>query len=758
MCTSSTTGSMRNGDARKRCLWGRTGFVLFGMLVSLSMMGLEVKAGIVYVDPSATTGNDDGTSWDDAYLVLQNAIANTSSGNEIWVIEGTYLPDDCTSNCDDTDRESSFIMKNGVDLYGGFDGLETARSQRDVAVNVTILSGDLEDDDGTPFTNRTDNSFHVVTYNIADADVTLDGFTISGGHAHGDGIAQDQGAALHIRKDSFCDGGTHDGETCTVTDPDCYGAVNGTCVAADKCIAGGPTVKNCIFIDNSSDDHGAVNDHGLASSFADCTFKDNIAAKGAGLLVHSGSPTIKDCVFDGNDTNASPNEGGGAWFGKDTDSTCGTTNAPVITDTVFSNNTAETGGGVFSTGSSPSYTDCEFNDNTTIGAILEGGGGMWNAGGGNVSLLRCIFDGNSTANLQLGGAIYNDSINITIDDCEFRNNSGAIGGATYDKGSIPIVTNSLFIGNTGHASTIYVEPVEATGTSKYTNCKFLGNGGDTLTWLANEPVDFVNCLFVGNSSPIVINDPEVRFIDSTIAFNTKGGIQLSDVGLEVVLINTIIWGNTDTDPNTDTFDEQILIDIGDTVTASHSDIEGWTSGGTDNIDADPEFTDADGADNTYGTEDDDLTLNSTSPCLDIDNNSGVPSGLVEDIAGNCRIENDYVDMGAYEQTCSDLCCDGFCGECCEDADCSGATPVCENTTSYTCVECTGDGHCTTSPDLTCDTSTNVCVECVDYDDCSSPTHECKPATNSCVECLIDTDCPYQFQICNYRNECVIDIE
>ena len=47
----------------------------------------------------------------------------------------------------------SFAMKNGVAVYGGFDGTETMRSERDPVVNVTILSGDI----GTPSVSN-DNS------------------------------------------------------------------------------------------------------------------------------------------------------------------------------------------------------------------------------------------------------------------------------------------------------------------------------------------------------------------------------------------------------------------------------------------------------------------------------------------------------------------------------------------------------------------------------------------------------------------------
>ena len=40
-------------------------------------------------------------------------------------------------------RDASFQMVEGVRMYGGFDGTETALEQRDWVSNVTILSGNI---------------------------------------------------------------------------------------------------------------------------------------------------------------------------------------------------------------------------------------------------------------------------------------------------------------------------------------------------------------------------------------------------------------------------------------------------------------------------------------------------------------------------------------------------------------------------------------------------------------------------------------
>src|SRR6266498_3636961 len=139
----------------------------------------HASASILYVKQSAT-GSNNGISWADAYTDLQSALAVASSGDEIWVAAGTYKPGNI--------RDSTFSPKNGVAMYGGFDGTETARDQRDPSVHVTILSGDLNGDDNSNIApdepTRADNVFHVISSGYRDTTELLDGFTVTGGNAN----------------------------------------------------------------------------------------------------------------------------------------------------------------------------------------------------------------------------------------------------------------------------------------------------------------------------------------------------------------------------------------------------------------------------------------------------------------------------------------------------------------------------------------------------------------------------------------------
>jgi hypothetical protein len=112
--------------------------------------------------------------------------------------------------------------------------------------------------------------------------------------------------------------------------------------------------------------------------------------------------------------------------------------------------------------------------------------------------------------------------------------------------------------------------------------------------------------------------------------------------------NCIVWGNGST--------PIISQDGSSTTTITYSDIQGGYAG-TGNINADPLFIDADGPDNIYGTADDNLRLQSNSPCLDAGSNAAVPAGVTTDMEGNARFidipgahdPGAIVDMGAYER-------------------------------------------------------------------------------------------------------------
>ena len=123
---------------------------------------------------------------------------------------------------------------------------------------------------------------------------------------------------------------------------------------------------------------------------------------------------------------------------------------------------------------------------------------------------------------------------------------------------------------------------------------------------------FVNCAFSGNKannySGVLKGEGSTRFVNCSLTGNSAnyGGITILFSGESVAFENSILWGNSATSSGADVFVNS------QTATASYSLFNPTQSSGSlsgsNNLSSDPLFTDADGADNTYGSADDDLTL------------------------------------------------------------------------------------------------------------------------------------------------------
>jgi len=161
--------------------------LLFASLFLVTLLGLASPAhadpDILYAAPAAN-GSGVCSSWANA-CTLQTALANAVSGDQIWVQAGVHKPTTTT------DRTVSFDLQRGMAVYGGFAGTETALDQRDPANHITVLSGDIDNNDTTdPYGVVTDtanlagnNSYHVVTSSGVTETAVLDGFTITAGQA-----------------------------------------------------------------------------------------------------------------------------------------------------------------------------------------------------------------------------------------------------------------------------------------------------------------------------------------------------------------------------------------------------------------------------------------------------------------------------------------------------------------------------------------------------------------------------------------------
>ena len=444
----------------------------------------------IYVDDDAP-GDNDGSSWSNAYLCLQDALTVAQDGDEIRVAKGIYRPDRQTVRSirgrprlmimSSGNSTATFQLINDVVIKGGYAGFgEPDPDTRDVDQYSSILSGDLNADDGPQFTNISENSYHVVTASGTEATAVLDGFTITGGNAQGFG------------------GGMRNTNS-------------------------SPSIIDCCFTDNyAGEDGGGMYNVNSSPSITDCCFTGNYAGEdGGGMSNRNSSPTVANCTFMGNSTF----DGGGGMHNRDE-------SHPTVTDCTFRENLADDGGGIQNISrSSPTIANCTFVGNSVAGSGSNNGGGIDNTYDSHAIITNCSFTENSATyggamlsgwgsspvvanclfvrnSAQWGGGMYNiDSSSITFTNCTFSENLAQhYGSAIYNNNCTVAMTNSIVWGNApnsiiGSATTVTYSNVEGgwpSGRIKSnidTDPLFVGGGNCRLK--AGSP-----CIDAGNDAAV----------------------------------------------------------------------------------------------------------------------------------------------------------------------------------------------------------------------------------------------------------------
>ena len=361
-------------------------------------MGAYEFQSIIYVDTDAT-GADDGSSWADAYTSLPYALDIASFGDEIWVAQGTYRPNDGIVSIPEVDdRELTFQLKSDVSVKGGYAGYgEPAPDARDVDAYETILSGDLSGNDvgNLDDPSRDDNSYHVVTGSGTDETAVLDGFTVTSGNAGDSSEPHNNGGGMYNDSSS-------------------------------------PTVINCIFTGNLAIWAGAgmYNESNSSPTVTGCTFTGNSAysdvSGGGGMYnLDSSSPTVTGCTFSGNSADI-----GGGMFNNHNSS-------PMVTNSTFTGNSANYyGGGIFNMDSSSlTMVNCTFTGNSAE----YFGGGMFNQVNSSPTVTNCTFGGNSAE--YNGGGMYNEwDSSPTVTNCILWGNTAPEGNEIYNDMSAPAIS------------------------------------------------------------------------------------------------------------------------------------------------------------------------------------------------------------------------------------------------------------------------------------------------------------------------------
>jgi predicted outer membrane repeat protein len=385
------------------------------------LIGTYTAAGkVIYVDYDAQGPVYHGSSWDNAYKYLQNALRAASKGDEIRVAQGIYRPHEPVLLPPPSpseppvpppppDRTATFQLIDGVIVRGGYAGYgEPNPNARNIEGYETILSGDLFGNDVElgnldwdtieRFVRREasleENSYTVVTGSGTGRSAVLDGFTITAGHAN--------------NTSGPCDSpGTNGG-----------GMYN---------YAGSPTVVNCTFHRNT------------ICSEEGCSW---LGACGAGVYNYNSNASFQNCK--------------------------------IIENIVFTGNVTAYGGGMCNVNSSPALTNCVFSRNMATGYDDEYyGGGMCNSGS-NPTLMDCQFIANDAYYSRGGGMHNRENSSSTLINCVFLANTADEGAGVWQVESETALVNSVFSANFG----TYRGGAILTGVDcnlALTNCTFSGN-------------------------------------------------------------------------------------------------------------------------------------------------------------------------------------------------------------------------------------------------------------------------------------------
>ena len=355
---------------------------------STLVITVKIRSGVLYVDASHTSGTKDGSSWATAYDTLTAALSAAQSGQEIWVADGVYYASTPEASPSAGDKYKYFDLPGGVAIYGGFAGDETSLDERDPDTHLTILSGDLDQNDLNRSDNITDTAAEIVGNNTwllvatdSDSDdFRLDGFVLTGAKTD---VATGSGNWAGI----FITNGANNGviANCKFRGFDSAGSGG-----ALYNLSTGLVLENCEFSGNRTDANGGALASSKALTLTDCVFQSN-SALGHGGAVHLSGSThlIRRCVFQGNSCEM---DGGAISF---TDGGNAAITNCLVTGNSAYGGTSNSNGGAFAVGSASTLT---ITSSTICSNNSEySGGAFWIYGASHVYLRNCIVRENARA-------------------------------------------------------------------------------------------------------------------------------------------------------------------------------------------------------------------------------------------------------------------------------------------------------------------------------------------------------------------------
>jgi chitodextrinase len=449
------------------------------------------------VDRDAPGPVHDGASWTRAFLTLQDALAVAGDGDEIWVAQGVYRPDE-GAGVSSGDRLASFRLTEGVTIRGGFAGYGHADPDaRDLAAYETVLDGDLGDNDLWGILNVDDNAYHVVTGPLGEPPAVLDGLTVTAGRADGD-YPNHYGGGL------YNPGGKLD-------------------------------VLNCTFRGNTAVWGGGIMNLGAPIRLVNTQLIGNRALMlGGGLYNYGGDVTMHNGRIVGNSADYADTTGGAAIYNLDGSLT-------ILNSTVADNRAA--GGKAISSFSWGPILGTEIRVANSI--LYNGGSEIWSNHSSAVEVAYSVVQGgwpgvgNLNVNPQFVSVGARSIEGEWIDgDYRLKSTSPAIGAGS----NAAIPADALDLDADGNAAEQL--PLDLDNEFRVQGTR-VDLGAYEGTGTVSPPIDVDLTVCIGSSCIHLLPDPNVPASSHTYIGYTNVGIELNFKGkLSVKVTPTSPAGGT----------------------------------------------------------------------------------------------------------------------------------------------------------------------------------------------------------------------
>lgn len=407
------------------------GLVDIGAFESEKMLIMPDEQGIIYVNKHVTGGDSTGRNWENATPELADALEHARTYpqniNEIWVAKGTYNPlYNPLSNTGEDKSDNAFMLVKNINLHGGFEGNETTLEERilpdtGAGENGSVLSGNMGGY----------SVYHILVAASDIGNVTVSGFTFTGGNANGSGsadaavgyaIERNGGGALFIYTNNNSELRL---QNCTFTGNNAaYGG------AIYNEVGSQTVVDRCIFDSNAvTDNGGAIYNYAANIDILDTKVSNNSATREGGGFFNgrvASQAFVSGCIFTG---NTAGNLGGGIH----------STGAFTAVNSLLDNNECTTGsGGAFDFYGNATLVNLTIADNT---AAVAGSG--INVRSGTINLQNSILHNNENDNI-----IFVSNANakvVNMDYCAL-NDATLPAGVTAGEGNLlaidPLFTNA----------------------------------------------------------------------------------------------------------------------------------------------------------------------------------------------------------------------------------------------------------------------------------------------------------------------------